>query len=175
MEKKHKKKTENSAFGCLWRKRLFSAKMAFFIENRKHYLCSEVENARFRRHYLFLENGPFLWPDKITKHYKNRGFSRHMGNTKWLQKCHFGKGPQMGLYYLWYTKAVLPWKHYFYSVFIFPAKHSFAEIKSVSWKKQKLNKHLGLFPNTQRGAFCGLLIGFLGGFVFFQCFCSLVL
>ena len=33
----------------------------------------------------------------------------------WLQKCHFGKGPRKGLYYLWYL--VLCWKHYFYSVF----------------------------------------------------------
>ena len=49
----------------------------------KHYLCSEgKKNAHFRWHHLFLENVSFLWLYQITKHYKNRGFSKHKGKPK---------------------------------------------------------------------------------------------
>ena len=40
------------------------------------------KNAHFRCNYLFLENGPFLCPFQVTKHYNNRGFSRHRGKPK---------------------------------------------------------------------------------------------
>ena len=119
-------------------------RICIFWKIGKHHLCSEGKKTHFRCNYLLLENGPFLCPFKVTKHNKNRGFSRHKGKTPkwhfWLQKCHFGKGPWKQLYYLWYLKAVFCCKHYFYSV---SAKHSFAEIKECKLKQRKFTKNRG--------------------------------
>ena len=63
---------------------VFFVKMSLFRKIGKHYLCSESEKSIFVASsiYLFLGNGPFLWPFQVTKHYKNRGFSRHRGKPK---------------------------------------------------------------------------------------------
>ena len=71
-------------FGCLWRKLVLFVKTSFFREIGKHYLCSEgqkkcafsLQLSVFGKRYIF-------WcPFKVTKHYKNRGFSRHRGKPK---------------------------------------------------------------------------------------------
>ena len=62
---------------------------------------------------------------------------------------------ERGLYYLWYTKAVLCCEHYVYSVI---GKHSFAEIKSVNWKARVLLPTYSFFFAVSL---------FVGGFVFY--------
>ena len=59
----------------------------------------KVKNAHFRWHYLFWENGTFLWPCKITKHYKTRGFSRYRAKPKMallVSNVPFWEGPSKG-------------------------------------------------------------------------------
>ena len=94
------KKTESSGFWVAAKKKGLFVKMAICRKIGKHYLCSEgKKNVHLRCNYLFLENDPHLCPFKVTKHYKNRGFSKHRRKPKWhfwLQKCHFGKGPRKG-------------------------------------------------------------------------------
>ena len=56
-----------------------------------------------------------------------------------------------GFYYLWYTKLVLCWKHYFYSVF---SKTQLCRHERVQLeKKQKFTKNSGLFAKMQKGVF----------------------
>ena len=40
-------------------------------------ICMRMEKTR-----IFVDTSLFLWPYKITKHYKHRGFSRHRGKPK---------------------------------------------------------------------------------------------
>ena len=91
---------KNSVFGWLWRTKVFFLKMASFRKIGKHYLCSEgKQKTHFRCNYLFWENGPFLWPFQVTKHYKNRGFSRHRGKPKMallVAKVPFWEGASKG-------------------------------------------------------------------------------
>ena len=117
-----KKKPEKIVFfGWLWGK-CFFCKMSFFRKIGKHYLCSDgkkqtrifVATICFWKMVLFC--GHSKWQNTI-----KIGVSAGTGeNPKWhfwLQKCHFGKGPRKGFYYLWFLKAMFCWKHYFYSVF----------------------------------------------------------
>ena len=70
-------------FWVVVKKNVFFCKMSFFRKIGKHYLCSDSKKkAHFCCNYLFLGYGPFLRPFQVTKHYKNRGFSRHRGKPK---------------------------------------------------------------------------------------------
>ena len=66
----------------------------------------------------------------------------------WLQKCHFGFSLEKGLYYLWYLKAVLCWKHYFYSVFSKTqlCRHERMQLE----QKQTFTKNRGCLPKCKK-------------------------
>ena len=109
----------------------------------------------------------FLWPFKVTKHYKNRGFSRHRGKPKWhfwLQKCHFGKLPRKGV-----LLSVIPESCVLLKTL---KKRSFADMWECNLtKKQKFSKNRVACQNAKRCFFLSFF-GF-GGFVFFSlCFCA---
>ena len=59
----------------------FLVKIALFRKIGKHYCFRKEKKRHFHCNYLFFENGPFLCPFKITKHYKNRVFSSKAGFT----------------------------------------------------------------------------------------------
>ena len=114
MEKEKKKRTV-VFFGWWWTKHFFyknsnSRKKANTTCVRKveKYVFSLTQSV-FGKWYLF--GGPCKSPN-TTK----RGVSADKGEDPkwhfWLQKCHFGNGPQRGFRYLWYTNAALCWKHY---------------------------------------------------------------
>ena len=99
--------------------------MIFFAEmhvlkNRQTLFVFEVKKgAHFRCNCLFLESGPFLRPFKVTKHYKNRGFSRHNGKPKMallVAKVPFWEGASKGVLSVTPESCVLL-KASFYSVF----------------------------------------------------------
>ena len=106
--------------------------MTFFRRIGKHDLCSEGRKERAfslqLSNYLFLENGPFLCPFKVTKHYKNWGFSRHRGK------------PQMALLVAKVPFCVIPkscvcWEHF---LECFQRNTDLQTSKSVTRKKTKL-------------------------------------
>ena len=151
------------------KKTFFLIKWIFFRKSRKHYLCSEgTKNAHFRCNYWFWKMVLFCAHSKspnTTKIGVSTGTGENPKWHFWLQKCHFGKGPGKGLYYLWYLQAVFCWKHNFYSVF---SEHSFAEIKERNLKSKKhLPKIGGVCQHAKRCCFvlCFLLFGGL----FFLC------
>ena len=86
MEKENfKKKTRKIVFfGWLWRKMFFFVKLSFFRKIGKHYLCSEgKKKCAFSLQLSVFGKCHFFWcPLKVTKHYKNRGFSGHRGKPK---------------------------------------------------------------------------------------------
>ena len=179
LENKNVKKAQkNSVFGVVVKKWSFFGKMSFFRKIGQHYLCSEghKKSAHFRCNYLFWENGPFfVCPFKVTKHYKNRGFSRHGGKPKMallVAKVPFWVFPRKGVYYLWYTKAVLCWKHLF---IVFSAKHSFVDMKECNLKKNKNLPKIGAVCQNAKRFFWGMFFLLFGGFVFllplFLCLC----
>ena len=89
----------------------------------------------------------------------------------WLQKCHFGKGPGKGLYYLWYLKAVFCWKHYFYSVF---SETQLCRNKRVQLEKQETcTKNRGCLPTCKKVffvcVFCCLVVLFFLCVFYFLC------
>ena len=77
--------TDNKKRQVFWaavNKRFF-VKMASFRNIGKHYLCLEGKKTRtFVDTICFGKFHLFLWAYKITKHYKNWGFSRHRGKPK---------------------------------------------------------------------------------------------
>ena len=93
---------KNSVFWVVVKKNgSFFVKLSFCRKIGKHYLCSEGKKTRiFVCNYLFLENVFFLWPFQVTKHYKNRGFSRHRGETQngtfGCKSSILGRGPERG-------------------------------------------------------------------------------
>ena len=137
--------------------------MSFFRKIGKHYLCSlprSTKSAHFRCNYLFLENGPFFGAHSKSPNTTKIGVSAGTGeNPKWhfwLQKCHFGFSLEKGLYYLWYLKAVLCWKHYFYCVF---SKTQLCRHERMQLDKKNIN-----LPKI--GVVCQNAKGFFGMYVF---------
>ena len=86
MEKENFKKKNRKIvfFGRLWRTLVFFVKTSFFRKIGKHYLCSEGQKkCAFSLQLSVFGKWSFFWcPFKVTKHYKNRGFSRHGGKPK---------------------------------------------------------------------------------------------
>ena len=62
----------------------FFVKLSFFRKIGKHYLCLEgKKRCAFSLQLSVFGKCHFFWcPFKVTKHYKNRGFSRHRGKPK---------------------------------------------------------------------------------------------
>ena len=164
-------------FGWLWRKMFFFVNCHFFWKIGKHYLCSEgKKRCAFSLQLSVFGKCHFFWcPFKVTKHYKNRGFSRHRGKPKMallLQKCHFGFALEKGFYYLWCLKAVLRWKHYFYSVF---SKTQLCRHERMQLEQNKKLPKIGVVcQNAKRSLFgmffCFLVVLFFVACVFVLCF-----
>ena len=187
LEKKQKRKYEtngkgkcqknaqkNSVFGVVVKNKGVFLKMAFFREIGKHYLCSEgkqkthifVATICFGKLVLFC--GHSKWQNTI-KIGVSAGTGQNPKGHFWLQKCHFGKGPRKGLYYLWYLQAVFCWKHYVYSAF---SKTQLCRHERV-WleKNQNLTKIGGWFARIQKGVF----LSFFSFGVFLLCVSVLLL
>ena len=100
-----KKKQTNSVFWVLVNTEDVFCRNGIF-EKLANTICVRKvkKNRAFSLQLSVFGKWSFFWcPFKVTKHYNNRGFSRHRGNPKWhfwLQKCHLGKGPRKGVYYL---------------------------------------------------------------------------
>ena len=101
METKFSKKKKNSVFGWLWTRKMFFLQRWHFLRIGEHYLCLEAE----KKPRIFVATICFWkmvlsWcPFKVTKHYKNRGFSRHMGKPKMallVAKVPFWEGASKG-------------------------------------------------------------------------------
>ena len=130
---------------------LFFVKMSFLGKIGKHCLCSEGKKKVriFVATICFWKMVLFWCPFKVTKHYKNRGFHS-----------------KKGFYYLWYLKAVLCWKHYFYSVFSKTqlCRHERMQLE----QKQKFTKNRGCLPKCKNVFFWYVL------FFAFWWFCFLL-
>ena len=116
-------------------------------------MFGRLKNAHFRCNYLFLENGPFLWPFQVTKHYKNRGFSRHRGKTQsgtFGCKVPFWEGASKGALLSVIPKSYVPQKALYFIVF--SAKHSFANMRECNLikKNKNLTKIGGGLPECKK-------------------------
>ena len=94
------KKLKNSVSWVDVKKKGFFVKKAFFRKICKHDLCSEGTKNAFSLQLSVFEKWSFVWcPFKVTKHYKNRGFSRHGGQPKMallVAKVPFCEGASKG-------------------------------------------------------------------------------
>ena len=134
-----KRETENCDFWVVVNK-MFLLKWHVLENCKTLFVFGRQDKGNFRWRYLFLEN--------VTKHHKNRGFSRHRGNPKWhfwFEKGVLWTGLRKGFYYLGCIKAVLCRKHYF---IVFQQNTALQKSKSVSWKKTEVYQNWGLFANS---------------------------
>ena len=102
---------------------------------------------------------------KITKHYKNRGFSRHMVKTPngtFGSEGVFWEGPRKGLYYLWYTKLCSAESTI---LLCFQENKALQKIE-CKLKITEIYQTLGAVCQHAKRCFLG------GGFGFLLCFCS---
>ena len=110
--------------------------------------------------YLFLENGPFLCPFKVTKHYINRGFQGETQNVTFGCKSPiFGRGLERGFTICDTWKLCSAENTIF---IVFSAEHCFVDMKECNLKKNTKNR--GLFAKMQKVVF---LVCFFGCLVFF--------
>ena len=128
--------------GCEQRRWFLQKKWHFWKNRQTRFVFGRLKKTRifvaticFGKMVLFCAHSKSPNTTNSTKIGVSAGTRENPKWHFWLQKCHFGKGPRKGLYYLWYLKAVLCWKHYF---IVFSAKHSFAEIKECNLKKNKI-------------------------------------
>ena len=164
-------------FGWLWRKMVFFVRMSFLGKIGKHYLCSEgKKRCGFSLQLSVFGNWSFIGAHSKSPNTTKIGVLADTGeNPKWhfwLQKCHFVFSLEKGLYYLWYLKAVLCWKHYFYSVFSKTqlCRHERMQLE----QKQNLPKIGVVCQNAKRSFFwyvffCFLVVLFFVACVFVLC------
>ena len=158
-KRKFQKKTEKLCFWVAVNKEDVFLQKWHFLKNRQTlFVFGRKKTAHFRCNYSKSPNTTEIGASAGTRENPKWHF--------WLQKCHFGKGPRKGVYYLWYLKAVLCWKHYF---IVFSAKHSFADIKECNLKNKNLSKIGGCLP-TCRKVFICLFVCCLVVLFFFVCF-----
>ena len=178
IEKEHLKKRQKIVFlsGCE-EKCFWVVKMVFFRKMGKHYLCSEGKKARiFVATICFWTMVLFLCPFKVTKHYRNRGFSRYRRKPKMallVVKVPFGKGPRKGFTICDTPKLCSAENTLF---IVFSAKHSFADMNECNTtRKQNITKIGVCLPKCKKVIFFGQCFCFFGGFDFsFLCFCASV-
>ena len=149
--------------GWLWRKLVFFVKMSFFRKIGKHYLCSEGQQKVriFAATICFWKMVLFLVP--IQSHQTHRGKPKK--STFGCKSAIFGFSLEKGFYYLWYLKALLCWKHDFYSVFSKTqlCRHERMQLE----KKQNFTKNRGCLPKCKKVFFWHVFFFLLfGGFVF---------
>ena len=127
---------------------------------------------RYKKHAFSLQlsvlgNGPFLCPFNLTKHYKNRGFSRHRGKPK---MAILGRGLERG-FTICDAQKLCSAEHA--NSIVFSAKHSFAEIKECNLKNKKiLPKIGGCLPTCKKVFFvcvfgCLVVLFFFVSIIFF--------
>ena len=155
--------------------------MSFFRKIGKHYLCSDgKKKCAFSLQLSVLGKWYFFGGHSKSPNTTKIGVSADTGeNPKWhfwLQKCHFGFSLEKGLYYLWYLKAVLRWKHYFYSVF---SKTQLSRHERMYFDKKKnktFTKIGGGLPECKKVFFFITFLVLVVWFFFFSlCFCGFVL
>ena len=153
MEKDTFKKTQkNNVFGWLWRNMVFFVKMAFWGKWANTICVWKVQKRRIFVETICFGKMVLFWcPFKVTKHYKNRGFSSHRGKPKMallVANVPFWEGAWKGLYSLWYLKAVFCWKHDSYSVF---SETQLCRNKRVQLEKQeKIPNTGGCLPTCKK-------------------------
>ena len=162
------KQTEKQCLGGCEQNKFFFAKAAAFEKWANTILCSEGKRAHIFVDTIWIwRMALFLQPHKITKHYKNWGFSRHKGKPKMallVAKVPFWEGASKGgFYYLWYTKLCSAENTVF---IVFSAIHSFAEIKECKLKNRNWPKMEVVCQHAKRCFFWGGA----GGLLFFRCF-----
>ena len=114
MEKENFKKSQkNSVLGVVVRKKeRYFCGNGIFLNGQTLFVFRRCKNsAHVPFNYLFWENGPFLCPFKVTKNYKNRGFSRHGGKPKMARLV--AKVP-FGVFTICDTQSRALLKHYFW-------------------------------------------------------------
>ena len=148
-------------------KKGFSLEKWHFLKNRQTLFVfgRKNENAHFRCTYLFWENGTSFSFCNHTKSPNTTkiGVSAGTGNNPrwhfWFQMALLGFPLERGFYYLWYTKAVLCWKHSFYSVF---SKTQLCRNKRVQVeKKHKFYQKYGVVCQHVKKVFFCLFFCFL--------------
>ena len=158
-------------WGWLWTKQLFQK-----WYNKANTICVR----RVQKIHIFVDAiclGKwyfFLWPYKITKHYKNRGLNKHKGKPKMtllVAKVPFWEGASKGGFTSCDTQKLCSAENTIYS--FLSAKHSFAEIKVSVKRKTEIYQKLGAVCQHAKRCFC--VFCFLGWFCFSLCFCSFVL
>ena len=144
-----------------------------FLKKRKktNTICvRKVKNRAFSLQLAVFGKWSFFGALSVSPNTTKIGASAGTGeNPKWhfwSRKCHFGKGPRKGLYYLWYLNEVLCWKHYFYSVF---SETQLCRNKRAQLEKNKNYQKWGVFAKMQKGAFLFVYFYCFGGFVFSLC------
>ena len=118
-------------------------------------------------HFLSFFNVGWSKREKIEK---GKGTRENPKWHFWLQRCHFGQGPQKGALLSVIPKAVLCSKHYF---IVFSTKHSFADMKECNLKKNRnLPRIRGCLPKCKKVFFlvCFFLVVLLFSSVFL-CLC----
>ena len=147
--------------------------MSFFRKIGKHCVQTVKNKRAFSLQLSVLGKWSFFCGHSKWQNTIKIGVSADTGeNPKWhfwLQKCHFGKGPRKGFYYLWYLKAVLCWKHCFYSVF---SKTQLCRHE----RAKKHNKNRGGLPEWTKVFFWVLFwVLVVLFFLVSLCFCASVL
>ena len=171
MKKMKRKIKKISVFGWLWRKRCFLLKWLFLGEKKKaNAICiRKVQSSAFSFQLSVFRDWSFFVAH--SKSPKSAGTRETQNGTFGCKSAILGRGLERGLYYLWYLKAVLCWKHIFR---VLAPKHSFADMRecNLNKKKQKFTKNKGLFAKMQKvffwSVFCFLV------FFFFLCVFVLV-
>ena len=144
--------------------------MSFFRKVGKHYLCSEgQEKVRiFVATICFGKMVLFWCPFKVTKHYKNRGFSRHGGKPKMallVAKVPFWVFPRKGAFTICDTQKLCSAENTIFIVF--SAKHSFVDMKECNLKKSKNLPKIGVVCQNAKGFFWGMFFFAFWWFCFF--------
>ena len=117
----------------------------------------------------------FCCPFKVTKDYKNWGFSRHRGKPKMallVAKVPFWEGASKGALLSVIPKSCAPPKRLFFTCF--QQSTALQTWKSVTWKKQTFTKNRGLLAKMQKGVFLvcfSFLVVLFFFFSVFLCFC----
>ena len=147
---------------------LFFVKLSFLRKIGKHYLGSDGKKTR-----MVL----FLWPFQVTKHFKNRGFSRHRGKPKMallVAKVPFWEGAPKGVLLSVIPKSCALLKTLF--PIVLSAKHSFADMRECNLKKTKnLPKKGGGLPECKKVFFGSFFEIWWFSFFVSLCFCAFAL
>ena len=143
--------------------------MSFFRKIGKHYLCSEgKKRCAFSLQLSVFGKWYFFWcPFKVTKHYKNRGFSGHRGKPKMallIAKVPFWVFPRKGA-----LLSVMP-----KSCVLFSKTQLCRHERMQLEQKQIFTKNRGCLPKCKKVFFLVCFFCFLVVLFFVACVLVLV-